>query len=83
MKSDRDHAAQTLATALSSINAIKTLLHPVIPFTTATLHEDLGFAGTIGEQGWTFAPIAAGTQLRPARPLYTKIETAPPGAAGA
>ncbi|MCC6388878.1 MAG: methionine--tRNA ligase [Dehalococcoidia bacterium] len=83
VKTDRAHAAQTLATALSAINAIKTLLHPVIPFTTATLHEDLGFDDTIGERGWVFETISPGTRLRPARPLYTKIDTAPAGVAGA
>ena len=83
VKTDRAHAAQTLATALSAINAIKTLLHPVIPFTTATLHEDLGFDDTIGERGWAFEAISPGTRLRPARPLYTKIDTAPAGVAGA
>ncbi|MBI2764991.1 MAG: methionine--tRNA ligase [Chloroflexi bacterium] len=80
VKVDRVHAAETLATALTVINALKVLLHPVLPFTTRRLHEDLGFDGTVLGHGWAFEPVPAGTHLREARPLYTKIEVEPVGA---
>lgn len=80
VKTDKAHAGETLATALNAINALKTLLHPVLPFSTGQLHEDLAQAGRVLDHGWRYEPIPAGTQLRPARPLYTKIETAEAGA---
>jgi len=80
VKTDMVHAGETLATAISVINGLKTLLHPVIPFSTATLHESLGLGGSLNEQGWAFQPIPAGTRIAPATPLYTKIETVPDGA---
>ena len=74
VKTDRDHAAQTLAVALNVINALKTLLNPILPFSTAQLHGDLGLPSSISDQGWEFRPIPAGTLLGQPRPLYTKIE---------
>ncbi|MEJ5221273.1 MAG: methionine--tRNA ligase [Tepidiforma sp.] len=75
VKEDRVHAAETLATALDAINALKVLLHPVLPFSTERLHGDLGLPGTVQDGGWRFARLTPGTRLQPARPLYTKIET--------
>lgn len=56
---------------------MKTLLHPIIPFSTALLHEDLAQTGTVLEGGWHYSPIAPGTALHPVRPLYAKIDVAP------
>ena len=75
VKTDKTHAAETLATTLNVINALKTLLHPVLPFSTAQLHKDLAQTGELTEQGWCYAGIPAGTQLPTPRPLYTKIDT--------
>ena len=75
VKTDKAHAAETLATTLNVINALKTLLHPVLPFSTAQLHQDLAQPGELTEQGWRFSAIPAGTQLPAPRPLYTKIDT--------
>src|SRR5690606_36912250 len=80
VKTDPAHAAETLATALNVTNALKVLLHPVLPFSTAQLHGDLGLPGTLNDQGWSYEPVSAGTQLPPPRPLYTKIEAEPAGA---
>jgi methionyl-tRNA synthetase len=74
VKSDREHAAETLATTISVINALKTLLHPVIPFSTMRLHEDLGLEGRVLDGGWQFRTIEAGQRLGPPRALYTKLE---------
>jgi methionyl-tRNA synthetase len=76
IKDDRGHAAETLATALSVINALKTLLSPVLPFSSQRLHEQLSQPGTVAEAGWRFQPVAAGTRLQPAEALYTKLELA-------
>lgn len=77
VKSDRDHAAQTLAVALDAINALKVLLHPVLPFSTAQLHSNLAQPGTVLEQGWQFVRIPAGTRLNPVQPLYAKLDPLP------
>jgi methionyl-tRNA synthetase len=77
VKTDLGHAGETLATALEVINALKTLLHPVLPFSTQQLHEDLAQPGTVQEAGWAYQPIAAGTQLRPPTALYQKLDTEP------
>ena len=74
VKTDREHAAETLATALNVINALKTLLNPVIPFSTERLHAALTQPGTVQDQGWRYQPVAAGTQLAAPQPLYTKID---------
>ncbi|MCC6382201.1 MAG: methionine--tRNA ligase [Dehalococcoidia bacterium] len=81
VKTDRAHAAETLATALNVINALKVLLHPVIPFSTRQLHQDLAQEDGLLDQGWAYRPVAPGTVLPPARPLYAKIEAAPNEAA--
>ncbi len=81
VKTDLDHAAETLATALNVISALKTLLHPILPFSTTQLHEDLAQPGRVIDGGWRYAPVVAGTQLRPPRPLYTKLDI--PEAVGA
>lgn len=80
VKQDRVHAAETLAVALDVINALKVLLHPVLPFSTAQLHGDLGLTGDIVAQGWGFQPMPRGTVLTPTRPLYTKIDVVAEGA---
>lgn len=82
VKTDREHAGETLAVALNVINALKVLLHPVVPFSTAQLHADLAQGGTVLDQGWQYRPVAPGTQLPPPRPLYTKIESLPAEVAG-
>jgi methionyl-tRNA synthetase len=80
VKTDTAHAAETLATALNVINALKVLLHPVLPFSTAQLHEDLRLGGDLREHGWEYRAVPAGTTLAPARPLYAKIEAEAAGA---
>ncbi|OAI43417.1 methionine--tRNA ligase [bacterium SCGC AG-212-C10] len=74
VKTDLAHAGETLATALNVVNALKTLMHPVIPFSTQKLHAQLGFEGTVQQAGWQYTPIAAGTLLGPAQALYTKLD---------
>lgn len=80
VKTDMAHAAETLATALNVINALKVLLHPVLPFSTVQLHADLGVEGELTDHGWSYREVPAGTKLAPARPLYVKIDTEPVGA---
>ena len=74
VKTDLAHAGETLAVALNVINALKVLLHPVLPFSTEQLHGGLGLTGTVMDQGWTYRPIPAGSRLPAPTPLYAKID---------
>lgn len=74
VKVDRAHAAETLATAVNAINAVKTILHPILPFSTQQLHEDLGLAGLLADNGWRFETLAGGHRVGVARPLYAKLD---------
>ncbi|GAB4113012.1 MAG: methionine--tRNA ligase [Roseiflexaceae bacterium] len=47
VKSDRDRAATVLYTALQTINTLKLLLSPFLPYTSQQLHELLGFTGVL------------------------------------
>ncbi|HJP40201.1 MAG TPA: methionine--tRNA ligase [Dehalococcoidia bacterium] len=74
VKSNKIHAAETLATALNVINSLKILLRPVLPFSTEKLHEYLSLGQSVDELSWAYAPVPAGTQLAKPQPLYTKLE---------
>jgi methionyl-tRNA synthetase len=51
IKEDRTAAATTVYVALRAIDSLKTLLAPVLPFSSQQLHEMLGYEGSIfGEQ---------------------------------
>jgi methionyl-tRNA synthetase len=47
VKTDRDRAATVLYVALHAVDSLKTLLAPFLPFTSQTVHELLGYEGTI------------------------------------
>jgi len=74
VKTDTAHAGETLSTALNVIGALKTLLHPIIPFSTSQLHQDLSQPADPLATGWRYVPIASGTRLASPRPLYAKID---------
>lgn len=74
VKVDTAHAAETLSTAISVVNALKTLLHPVLPFSTETLHGLLNQPATVKESGWVFSPVAASTKIQEGPALYKKLD---------
>ena len=78
IKSDRDEAGTTLWTAICTINCLKMLLFPFLPFSGQQLHEYLGFDGRVEEQSWDFDvllnAIKPGNPLRNPAPLYTKLD---------
>jgi methionyl-tRNA synthetase len=82
VKSDPAHAAETLATAVDVVNALKTLLAPVLPFSAETLHRQLGLPGSAAGAGWSAQPVPGGTRLGVARTLFTKLELPAPTAEG-
>jgi methionyl-tRNA synthetase len=47
IKTDRERAATVLYVALRSIDSLKTMLTPFLPFSSQTLHELLGYEGLL------------------------------------
>ncbi len=76
IKEDRQAAARSLHTALCAVNALKVALAPVLPFTSARLHADLGFEGSLEDTGWSFVPVPPGQRLREPEPLFKKLDPA-------
>ncbi|MDZ7727308.1 MAG: methionine--tRNA ligase [Dehalococcoidia bacterium] len=81
VKEDREHAAETLATAAGVVNALKVLFHPVVPFSTERLHRMLGYSGDLmSESAWEYRPLPAGTKLSEPGSLYKKLDVPGDGA---
>ena len=74
IKTDRAATATTLNVALAVISCLKTMFAPFLPFSSAKLHQLLGFAGTVEDNGWRIQPLPAGQQLPVPTPLFTKLE---------
>ncbi len=75
VKEDREAAARTIGTLLNLINALKVLFAPFLPFTSARLHELLGYADSLEARGWRWEAVPPGQTLPKPTPLFTKIET--------
>ena len=76
VKEDHARAGQTIATLLNLINALKVLFAPFLPFSSARLHELLGFEDALEAHGWGRSPLPPGQALPKPTPLFAKIETA-------
>ena len=80
VKTDRSDAARALGAAIRSINCLKVMLAPYLPFTGQRLHEFLGFDGALTDEPWDAAALIAalppGAPLRRPAALYTKLDAA-------
>ena len=78
VKTDRDHAATTLWTALSVINCLKTTMYPYLPFTSQKLHALLGFDDLIENRPWAWdeAELKPGAALETPKALFAKLDEA-------
>lgn len=76
VRNDKADAAQTLWTALTVINCLKTTLNPFLPFSSQKLHEMLGLDGRVEDAGWAWDPgaLKAGQQLQRPTPLFQKLD---------
>ncbi|MDA0352393.1 MAG: methionine--tRNA ligase [Chloroflexi bacterium] len=74
VKTDRDHAAETLHTAINTISGLVTLLQPFLPFTCAQTWAFLGHEGDVQSAGWRRTPVAGLTPLPEPHPLFTKLD---------
>ncbi|MCC6236350.1 MAG: methionine--tRNA ligase [Dehalococcoidia bacterium] len=76
VRSDRDHAAETLYVAINVVSGLATLLQPFLPFTSQEAWAFCGHAGDIQAAGWTRTPVTPGTPLPEPHPLYKKLDDA-------
>jgi methionyl-tRNA synthetase len=74
VKEDLAATGQTIGTLLDLINALKVLLAPFLPHTSAKLHAFLGYEDALESRGWVFEPIQAGRTLPAPTPLFRKID---------
>jgi len=74
VKEDRDHAAETLHTAVNVISGIVTLFQPFLPFTSPKAWALVGHGGDVQTAGWQRTPVAGGTPLPEPAPLFEKFD---------
>ncbi len=74
VKEDREHAAETLHTAINVISGIVSLFQPFLPFTSPKAWGMLGHSGDVQEAGWQRTVVAGGTLLPEPAPLFQKFD---------
>ena len=78
IKVDRAKTATALWVTLSTINCLKLLMYPFLPFSSQDLHRMLGYSGTVAEGGWdwqgTSEFMPPGQHLGEPKPLFTKLD---------
>ena len=78
IKTDRDATATTLWVALSTINCLKVLMAPYIPFSTQRLHRMLGYDGDVSDCGWAWQGsrehLPPGQAMERPQALFTKLD---------
>lgn len=76
VRRDKADAAQTLWTAVSVINCLKTTLYPFLPFSSQRLHAMLGLDGNVEDTGWHWDADALkpGQRLQRPTPLFQKLD---------
>ena len=74
IKDDRQAAATALYVAITVISSLRTVLYPFLPFSSQKLHEYLGFAGSVADDGWRLHSPVPGQKLLPPEPLFSKLD---------
>jgi len=74
IKDDRQAAATALYVATTVISSLRTVLYPFLPFSSQKLHEYLGFAGRVEDDGWRLHSPVPGQKLLPPEPLFSKLD---------
>ena len=80
IKQDRAAAARTVYTMVQTLNALKMLFAPYLPFSSQRLHELLGGEGLVTDCRWRADRVAPDTKLPVPTPLFAKFD--PPVAPG-
>jgi len=74
IKQDRAAAARTVYTMVQTLNALKVMFAPYLPFSSQRLHELLGGQGQVTDCRWGAERVAAGTKLPVPTPLFAKFD---------
>lgn len=76
VKTNKQDAADTLWTALTVINCLKTALYPYLPFSSEKLHQLLNRPGTVEDVGWSWEPneLQPGEYINEPKPLFLKLD---------
>ncbi len=74
IKVDRERAATAVATSLRLIAALKVLLTPFLPTSSARLHAVLGLSGDPWAGPWAAPELAEGHVLGEVAPLFKKLD---------
>ena len=74
VKQDRAACAAVMGDLLWLVNALKVMLAPFLPFSSARLHELLGYQDALEAHGWRVEPLPAGQALPTPTPLFRKLE---------
>jgi methionyl-tRNA synthetase len=74
IKQDRAAAARTVYTMVQTLNALKVMFGPYLPFSSQRLHELLGCKGLVTDCHWGADRVAAGTKLPVPTPLFAKFD---------
>mgnify|MGYP001212314025 FL=1 len=75
IKEDREHTAETLNISIQAISGIAKLLHPILPYSTTELFENLGFDSADIGKNWSRDSVPSGTHLAKSKALYSKLES--------
>ena len=74
IEQDRQASATALYVALSVLSCLRTALYPFLPFSSQKLHQLLGFAGDVEDDGWKLHLPAPGQELASPTPLFSKLD---------
>ena len=72
--SDRARTATTLNVACNIISTLRTVWYPFLPFTSAKMHDALGFDGDVLTDGWRLRSVEPGSALPDPVPLFEKLD---------
>ncbi|MBI2165766.1 MAG: methionine--tRNA ligase [Chloroflexi bacterium] len=71
---NRARTATTLWTTLYAISALKTALHPFLPFSSQRLHQMMGLPGDPAGAGWAIQAPTPGAPIPQPTPLFKKLD---------
>ena len=71
IKTDSDHAKETLYVCAQVANALRLLVQPFVPFGSHTLRQ---FVQIRIPDAWNFSYLPAGTLVTEPAPVFTKID---------
>ncbi len=74
IKENPEVAARTLYTVLCVVSVLRVTMYPFLPFSSDTLHTNLGFPGKVKELGWTIQYPVKGQKLEQPKALFTKLD---------